>query len=163
MKIHTAYLGLGANLDAPVQQIKEALRLLQAQPEVHSLVSSQLYASKPLGPQDQPDYVNAVCRLEVSLEPLALLALCQNIEMQLGRVRKRHWGERTMDVDILLYDAISLHSETLTIPHAQMHLRDFVLVPLAEIAPAIDIPGLGTIDTLLKNLQQSFLLPLAVE
>lgn len=160
---HIAFLGLGANLDDPARQIAEALEQIQDIPSVELLQCSKFYASKPLGPQDQPDYVNAVCQIAVSLSPQELLAQCQQIEQQLGRVKKRHWGERTIDVDILLYDDLQLHSDLLTIPHAQMHLRDFVLVPLAEIAPQLQIPDIGSVEDLLGQLQQSFLIPLKSE
>lgn len=157
------FIGLGANLDNPTQQITDAVGYLQAVEGVEIVKCSKLYGSKPLGPQDQPDYVNAVCQVEVGLTPQALLAECQQIERNMGRIKKRHWGERTIDIDILLYGDLQLQSEALTIPHSQMHLRDFVLVPLAEIAPTLQIPNVGRVSALLQQLEQSFLIPIAEE
>jgi 2-amino-4-hydroxy-6-hydroxymethyldihydropteridine diphosphokinase len=160
---HVAYLGFGANLDNPAQQIADAVELLQKASGVEVLQCSKLYGSKPLGPQDQPDYVNAVCKIAVTLSPQALLEVCQQIEHEMGRIKKRHWGERTIDVDILLYDELVMQTADLTIPHAQMHLRDFVLVPLAEIAPALQIPNIGTVEKMFGQLEQSFLKPIQPE
>ncbi|MBO1924465.1 2-amino-4-hydroxy-6-hydroxymethyldihydropteridine diphosphokinase [Thiomicrorhabdus sp. 6S3-12] len=154
---HRVYLGLGANLDQPAEQIRAALRSLDGLPQSRLVKSSALYTSSPLGPQDQPDYVNAVCLLETQLAPDELLHQLQRLEIEQGRVKKRHWGERTIDLDILLYDDLQLQSEHLQIPHSQMHLRDFVLVPLAEIAPGVVIPGLGKVEELISDLQDSFL------
>ncbi|QKI89615.1 2-amino-4-hydroxy-6-hydroxymethyldihydropteridine diphosphokinase [Thiomicrorhabdus xiamenensis] len=154
---HRVFLGLGANLDQPAEQIRAALRALDSLPQSRVIKSSALYTSSPLGPQDQPDYVNAVCLLETQLAPDELLQQLQRLEIEQGRVKKRHWGERTIDLDILLYDDLQLQSEHLQIPHSQMHLRDFVLVPLAEIAPGILVPGRDKVEELIAGLQDSFL------
>lgn len=134
------YLGLGANLQNPVQQLQSAVKALQASPDLRVLRCSSLYGSKPMGPQDQPDYVNAVVQLETSLQPLQLLALTQNIENQAGRKRKQHWGPRTLDIDILLIDQLQLSLPELTVPHPGLQAREFVLYPLAEIAPDLVLP-----------------------
>ncbi|MFC3678563.1 2-amino-4-hydroxy-6-hydroxymethyldihydropteridine diphosphokinase [Bacterioplanoides pacificum] len=134
------YIGLGANLNDPEQQIRSALAFLRQLPDCRLTAVSSLYGSKPLGPQDQPDFLNAVAGLETSLPPLALLDTLQQQELDQGRVRKRHWGERNIDLDILLYGDLQLRSERLNLPHHEMHKRSFVIVPLAEIAPQLQLP-----------------------
>lgn len=104
-----------------------------------------------MGPQDQPDYVNAVVLIDTELSPHRLLDGLQSIEQQQGRIRKRHWGERTIDLDILIYDDVVIDDERLHVPHPGIADRSFVLYPLAEIAPSIDIPILGNIRQLLEN------------
>jgi len=136
----TVYIGLGANLSNPEQQIRDAIVALAQMPDCQLLALSSLYGSQPLGPQDQPDYLNAVAKLETQLQPLPLLDALQQQEQRQGRVRKRHWGERNLDLDILLYDNLTLRSERLNLPHHEMHNRSFVLVPLAEISPALQLP-----------------------
>lgn len=158
-KLHSAYIGLGSNLEQPAKQIQIAIDTLDALSEVKVIKCSQLYASKPQGPQDQPDFVNAVCLLETSLEPLALLDCLQSIEQQQGRVKKRHWGERLIDLDILLFDSQVMKSERLTVPHKEIGSRDFVLLPLAEISPGLVIPSLGSLDELIAQLEQTFVIP----
>ncbi len=134
------FIGLGANLDDPAAQITIALRALAALPHSRLLRCSSLYGSKPLGPQDQPDYMNAVAELETSLEPLALLDALQAQEREQGRIKRRHWGERCIDLDLLLYGDLTMRSERLNIPHHEMHKRSFVLLPLAEIAADLHLP-----------------------
>ena len=115
---------------------------------------SSLYQSPPMGPPDQPDYVNAVLSLETALTPHQLLDLLQSIEQLHGRERKRHWGERTLDLDILLYGEQTLNDARLKIPHPGMLERAFVLYPLAEIAPNIEIPGAGKLQDVLSSCPQ---------
>lgn len=142
------YIALGSNLANPQAQLISALQAMN-QLRGSSLVSvSSFYQSKPLGPQDQPDYVNAVACLETSLAPLALLDELQRIEHEQGRVRLRRWGERTLDLDILLYADQIIQSERLTVPHYDMHQREFVIIPLAEIAPHLSLPNGQSIQTL---------------
>ena len=105
--------------------------------------ASSIYASPPMGPPDQPDYLNVVAAIETRLQPLQLLESLQRIEAAHQRVRKRRWGARTLDLDLLLYDNLLLQSARLTLPHPGITLRAFVLVPLLEIAPGIIIPGKG--------------------
>lgn len=145
------YIGLGSNLADPVNQINLAISALNALPSSTVIEQSSLYSSPPMGPQDQPDYVNSVVLLETSLEPHVLLDGLQSIELQQGRVRKRHWGERTIDLDILIYDDRVLDDERLQVPHPGIADRSFVLYPLAEIAPGIDIPILGNIRQLVES------------
>lgn len=136
-----AYIGLGSNLNAPALQIEQALEALAALPQSRVLRHSALYASPPLGPIDQPDYLNAVAELETTLPPLELLDALQAIEQAQGRVRERHWGERVIDLDLLLYGDVRMQSERLTLPHVGMTERAFVLRPLAELMPDMRLPG----------------------
>ncbi|WP_386696866.1 2-amino-4-hydroxy-6-hydroxymethyldihydropteridine diphosphokinase [Lonepinella sp. MS14436] len=135
-----AYIALGSNLNQPVEQLNSAVEAIINLPTTQVLAVSSFYRSKPLGPQDQPDYVNAVTKIETELAPLTLLDALQQIEHEQGRIRLRHWGERTLDLDILLYDQLVIHSERLTIPHYDMHNREFVIIPLYEISPELTLP-----------------------
>jgi 2-amino-4-hydroxy-6-hydroxymethyldihydropteridine diphosphokinase len=131
-----AYIGLGSNLGNPVEQLEEALKAIQEHSQMHLLASSHFYASSPMGPQNQPDYVNAVCKIKTSLQPQELLSTLQDIENQQGRERVgERWGPRTLDLDILLYNDLELNTTKLTVPHYGMKDREFVLVPLFEISP----------------------------
>lgn len=134
------YIGIGANLNGPEQQILTAISALSALPHSQLVAVSSLYGSKPLGPQDQPDYLNAVAAIDTLLEPLALLDLLQQQEQQQGRIKKRHWGERNIDLDILLYDDLILRTERLNIPHHELDKRSFVIMPLSEIRPDLKLP-----------------------
>lgn len=136
----TAYLALGSNLNEPLEQLKLALKAISTLPQTQLVATSSFYQSKPLGPQDQPDYVNAVAKIETALAPLALLDELQRIENEQGRVRLRRWGERTLDLDMLLYGDEIMQTERLTVPHYDMENREFVMVPLAEIAPDLKLP-----------------------
>lgn len=139
--MNTCYIGLGANLNHPQQQVLEALRALRQIPDSQLRDCSSLYASKPMGPQDQPDYVNAVACLDTRLSPLALLDALQDIEKRHGRVRKQQrWGARTLDLDLLLYADLVSRCDRLTVPHYGMTEREFVLYPLYEIAPSLVLP-----------------------
>ena len=138
-----AYVGIGANLQDPVAQVKQALAELARLPRSRLLKSSSLYRSAPLGYADQPDFVNAVASLETSLKPVELLAQLQTIEKSQGRKRSFKNAPRSLDLDLLLFDQMTLDLPHLKIPHPRMHERAFVLEPLLEIAPAIAIPGVG--------------------
>lgn len=134
------FIGLGSNLDNPVNQIETAFQEL-AELRSSTLVNkSSLYSSAPVGPQDQPDFVNAVAELETSLDAHTLLDELQAIEQAHQRIRERHWGPRTLDLDLLLYDAEQIKTERLTVPHAYMNERSFVLYPLSEIDPELEFP-----------------------
>ena len=137
----TAYIALGSNLNTPVEQLHAALKAISQLPNTHLVTTSSFYKSKPLGPQDQPDYLNAAVEISTALSPLALLDELQRIENGQGRVRLRRWGERTLDLDILLYGDEIIQTERLTVPHYDMHNREFVIVPLAEIAPNLILPN----------------------
>ena len=155
-----AYIGLGSNLADPVDQVTTAISNLQSLPDSQLLTWSSLYASPPMGPQDQPDYINAVAIIETALSAHQLLDALQAIEQQQGRVRQRHWGERTLDLDILLYGQNEIDDARLQIPHPGIALRAFVLYPLAEIAPDLTIPNMGTIEQLLQHCPSDGLLKL---
>lgn len=131
----TAYVGLGANLGDPQAALRQALRDLAALPQTQLVRASSLYRSAPVD-SSGPDYVNAVAEIRTTLSPDELLAELQGLEQAAGRERPWRNAPRTLDLDILLYDELQLRSPTLTIPHPRMHERAFVLVPLAEIAPA---------------------------
>ncbi|WP_019675976.1 2-amino-4-hydroxy-6-hydroxymethyldihydropteridine diphosphokinase [Arsukibacterium perlucidum] len=138
---HEVYLGLGANLANPAAQLQNAVAALNQLPQSSLLAVSSLYCSRPMGPQDQPDYVNAVAKISTTLPPLALLDALQQIEQLQGRQRKaERWGPRSLDLDILLYANQTITSERLTVPHYGLAQREFVLYPLAEIAPQLTLP-----------------------
>ena len=146
------YIGLGSNLAVPQSQLRSALLALQALPDSRLIGCSSLYASDPLGPADQPRYVNAVAALDTRLEPHALLDQLQRIELEQGRQRKaERWGPRTLDLDILLFGERVLHDERLTVPHYHMHARAFVLYPLAELAPGLQLPDGRALTDLLAD------------
>ena len=145
-----AYIGIGSNLDDPASQVKEALEELDGIPDSVLVSQSSLYASKPMGPADQPDYVNAVAALDTLLSPEELLQALQKIEQRLGREREgEKWGPRIIDLDLLLYGKKTIQTDTLTVPHPGLHERDFVIIPLAEIAGNLNIPGKGLLSTLI--------------
>jgi len=130
-----AYLGLGANLGDPGAQLQEALERLNTAEEVEVTRVSTFYRNPPLGPENQPWYVNAVARVRTRLGPEELLHLLQQIETDMGRVRAERWGPRVIDLDLLLFNGEVIFTPGLVVPHPEMHLRVFVLAPLAEIAP----------------------------
>lgn len=135
------YIAIGSNLIEPVTQAREAIAALKQLPYSRWIASSSLYRSKPMGPQDQPDYINAVVALDTTLSPLELLDATQHIELQHGRQRKaERWGPRTLDLDILLYGNTCIDQPRLVVPHYGMTVREFVLYPLAEIAPDLILP-----------------------
>jgi 2-amino-4-hydroxy-6-hydroxymethyldihydropteridine diphosphokinase len=145
------YIGLGSNLEQPQQQILTAIRDIEAIAGLELVAQSSLYHSPPMGPQDQPDYINAVVAVETELAPLAVLDALQHIEQSHGRIRKRHWGERTLDLDILLVDDRVINETRLTVPHPGIAERAFVVYPLAEIAPDLTIPGKGKLADIKTN------------
>lgn len=150
-----AWIGLGSNIDAPHEHVERALIELDQLPLTRCRQHSSRYHSRPLGPADQPDFVNAVAQLETWFSPLALLDQLQALEQQHGRVRQRHWGPRTLDLDLLLFDTISLSTPRLQVPHPHIQQRGFVLVPLAELAPDLRLPDGQRIDELIARLDTS--------
>lgn len=134
------YLGIGSNLGDSVRQVQHAIEQLSQLPSSRLVASSSLYRTAPVGPQDQPDFINTVVALETQISPIALLDAAQQLEKDAGRKRLRHWGERTLDVDILLYGDQVIHQPRLDVPHPQMTKRAFVLFPLVEIAPHLVLP-----------------------
>lgn len=139
----TAYIGLGSNLSQPIKQVKAAINELKKIAHSNVTKISSLYLSKPMGPQDQDDYINAIVALETTLSPIELLDALQNIENNAGRVRKENrWGARILDLDIILFGNEIINTERLVIPHYGMKKREFVLLPLAEISPDLIFPSL---------------------
>lgn len=135
------YIGIGSNLGESQQQINVACKAMSTLADTRVLNVSSLYCSKPMGPQNQPDYINAVCLIETELSPHALLAALQQIEKDNGRTRDgERWGARTLDLDILLYGNETIDTSDLIVPHCGMSEREFVLVPLFEIAPMMIMP-----------------------
>nr|1RTZ_A Chain A, 2-amino-4-hydroxy-6-hydroxymethyldihydropteridine pyrophosphokinase [Escherichia coli]1RU1_A Chain A, 2-amino-4-hydroxy-6-hydroxymethyldihydropteridine pyrophosphokinase [Escherichia coli]1RU1_B Chain B, 2-amino-4-hydroxy-6-hydroxymethyldihydropteridine pyrophosphokinase [Escherichia coli]1RU2_A Chain A, 2-amino-4-hydroxy-6-hydroxymethyldihydropteridine pyrophosphokinase [Escherichia coli] len=130
-----AYIAIGSNLASPLEQVNAALKALGDIPESHILTVSSFYRTPPLGPQDQPDYLNAAVALETSLAPEELLNHTQRIELQQGR-----GGPRTLDLDIMLFGNEVINTERLTVPHYDMKNRGFMLWPLFEIAPELVFP-----------------------
>ena len=144
----SAFIGLGSNLDNPEHQILQAMDELDCLPESCLKRASSLYVSAPVGPQEQPDYINAVAEIHTELPPMVLLDELQRIENHHGRVRQQHWGPRTLDLDLLLYGDQIIQEQRLSVPHPAMVQRGFVLQPLKEIAPLLQVPGLGTVQML---------------
>ena len=149
--IHTAYVALGSNLGDKEANLRKALELLEERGgEV--VKTSSFICTEPYGVTDQPQFLNGVCEVRTSLEPLELLHTLLDIEQEMGRVRLRHWGERNIDLDLLLYEDVVLDTEELKLPHPDMQNRDFVLLPLAEIAPKLVHPILQKSIEELSNL-----------
>lgn len=142
MTLQTVYLAFGANLGNPKQQIERGIMALNDQ-DVRVVTQSSWYETEPVGLDDQPWYINLVARAETGLAPHALLAACQQIEKQLGRVPSTQFGPRHLDIDILHYGDKVVDSDGLTIPHPRMKERRFVLIPLLEIAPDLEDPVLN--------------------
>jgi len=151
MTERVAFIGLGSNLENPESQLKRAIQALDGLPGSGVQAVSSLYRSAPMGPRDQPDYVNAVVQLTTGLSPEDLLDQLQRVEQGHGRTRGRHWGPRTLDLDILLYADDVIATDRLQIPHPGLALRNFVLYPLAEIDECITVPGLGSVKSLLEQ------------
>lgn len=147
-----AFVALGSNIEAPVAQVRRARQALDALPGTRLVKCSALYRSPPLGPPDQPDYVNAVACLRTRLSAGELLEALQRLERAQGRVRDGpRWGARTLDLDLLLYGDARIEEPHLTVPHPRMHERAFVLYPLHEIAPHVRVPGRGALVALLER------------
>ena len=149
----TVYIALGSNMDSPHSQLDSALAVLSQHPRIALVATSNRYQTPPIGPQ-QPDFINAAAQLSTDLSPLDLLDALQAIEQQQHRVRSIHWGPRTLDLDILLYDNFVIESERLTIPHPRMVERGFVLVPLADLDAQLALPSGETVAQLLANCSQ---------
>ena len=140
-----AYVALGANLEHPVAQVQQAAAALDELPGCRLVALSSLYRTAPVGvPGEQPDYINAVAAVDTELPPLAMLQALLALEQRFGRARHTVLAPRTLDLDLLLYGNTVLDTAELQLPHPRLHLRAFVLVPLAEIAPALSLPGRGS-------------------
>lgn len=151
------FIGLGSNLENPVTQVTTALLELERLDQCRNLIHSSLYRSDPVGPADQPDYINAVASLETTFRPLELLDAMQALEQQHQRVRIQHWGPRTLDLDLLLYGDQLINNDRLTVPHPYLQERNFVLFPLAEISPQLSIPAGKTLEEHLKTCKKGTL------
>jgi 2-amino-4-hydroxy-6-hydroxymethyldihydropteridine diphosphokinase len=153
MQAVDVYIGLGSNLSDPQQQVTRALQELGEILDTQLLAASSLYVSKPMGPSDQPDYINAVAKISTSLKPEALLKALQNIEQKHERQRKgERWGPRTLDLDIILYADEQVETKMLQIPHYGIAEREFVLIPLQELQADLMIPGKGSLESLIAQL-----------
>tara|TARA_R110001606_G_scaffold241921_1_gene389856 strand:- start:378 stop:863 length:486 start_codon:yes stop_codon:yes gene_type:complete len=150
-----AYIGLGSNLENPVAQLDRAIDALKKHDDLKNLRVSSIYGSKPVGPQDQPDYINAVASFDTALSPIELLDLLQSIEQSQRRVRERHWGPRTLDLDLLLYGQQTIQLPRLTVPHPFMLERGFVIKPLSDLAPDVLLANGKTVNEQLQQLDTS--------
>lgn len=154
--MNRVYIGIGSNMGSPQHNVLQAIAALKNLIDSTFIASSSLYNSKPMGSGEQADYVNAVVEIDTTLPPLALLDQIQQIELAFGRERtEQRWGPRTLDLDILLYGNLNMESERLTVPHYGMKQREFVLFPLAELAPSLHFPDgsklIDLITTMDKN------------
>ena len=146
----TVYIGIGSNLGQPLEQVRRARDALADLPGTRLIGMSPLYRNPAIGPGDQPDYVNAVAAIETRLGPHALLDALQAIEARQGRTRGAvRWQPRTVDLDLLVYGDRAISDQRLTVPHPHIHERAFVLKPLLDLAPDLDVPGLGPVASLL--------------
>ena len=141
METKIAYIALGANIGDTLANLRSALKILDDGDNCSAVAISSLYTTKAVGVEDQPDFINAVIKVKTLLSPNELLKLCNDIERKLGRERTIRWGPRVIDIDILVYNDAIVNEENLVIPHPRMMERAFVLVPLAEIAPDLILPG----------------------
>ncbi len=143
--MNTAYIALGANLDNPADTVRAAFGALANLADSRVAHCSSLYRTAPVGLRNQPDFINAVAQLQTSLAPESLLDALLDLEQRFGRIRAEKNGPRTLDLDLLLYNNQIIDLPRLTLPHPRLHLRAFVLHPLAEISPDLALPGRGTI------------------
>lgn len=153
------YIALGSNIDDPQKHIKDAIKDLSKIQKSKLIEVSQIYISNPVGPQDQPKFYNGVALIETELTPLKLLDELQEIEQKHHRKRIIHWGPRTLDLDILLYDLLEISNERLTIPHKEMYHRGFVMKPLQDIASSLMLPCGKTVEQITSTIDCSDLIP----
>jgi 2-amino-4-hydroxy-6-hydroxymethyldihydropteridine diphosphokinase len=146
--MHQAFIALGSNLQNPQAQVERALQTIANTANIKLIKASSLYKTAPVGYDNQPDFINAVAQIETDLSPIALLHKLLEIETQHGRERPFPNAPRVLDLDVLLYENIEINTSELTLPHPRMHTRGFVMLPLAEIAPKIDIAKYGYADDL---------------
>jgi len=154
----TVYLGLGSNLNQPKKQLEKAMDTLNALSGCRWLSASSFIESLPQGPQDQPNFINAVVAIETCLSPMDLLRACQAIELRLGKQKKRDWGERVIDIDLLLYGQQIIDEADLIVPHPNMLTRDFVLLPLLEISPELILPNGQPVAHYVSQLSETFVI-----
>jgi 2-amino-4-hydroxy-6-hydroxymethyldihydropteridine diphosphokinase len=157
-----AYVGIGSNLDDPERQVRRAIETLASIPETRFVRASRLFRTAPWGRADQPAFVNAAAELATALAPRALLDALLAIERAHGRHRDgTRWGPRTLDLDVLLYGDAVVDEPGLAIPHPHLAERAFVLLPLADLDPALQVPGRGRISELLRQVDANDVVPLS--
>ena len=150
-----AYVGLGSNLNHRLENLNKAISLIEQNSNISLLKRSSVYQTEPVGPKDQPDFLNMALEVETTLSPFELLTFLQEVEEKMGRKREGKWGPRNIDLDLLLFEDQVIDSVEMNLPHPQMHLRKFVLVPMAEIAKDKIHPVLKkTMAELLEELRQ---------
>lgn len=155
------YIGLGANLNDPIATVKTAIDELALMPNSRFVAASQIYTSKPMGPADQPDYVNAVALVETQLTAHQVFEYTCQIEQEHGRTRNgEHWGPRTLDLDILLFDQDVIDDKQLTVPHYGMKEREFVIYPLLDISPNLILPCGTSVESLTEKVSLNGMVPL---
>jgi 2-amino-4-hydroxy-6-hydroxymethyldihydropteridine diphosphokinase len=147
-----AYLSLGSNMGDRLAFLRRAVARLSETSDVQVTKFSSVYETEPIGVTDQDWFLNAAVEIDTGLSAPCLLARTQAIERELARVTTRHWGPRTIDLDILLFGTAALHTPSLTIPHPELHRRAFVMIPLLEINPAVMLPDGTAVDTCLKTI-----------
>lgn len=148
MTVYEVYIGLGSNLADPLGQLARAVTAIASLPGTSLIAQSPFYRSSPIGPQDQPDFINGAVKLNTTLPPLVLLDHLQRIENAHGRLREKHWGPRTLDLDVLLFGDSPVQNERLTVPHPELTNRDFVLQPLLDLNPELILPDGRTLHAL---------------
>ncbi len=149
--LNTVFIALGSNQNNPIYHIEKGIKQINHLSQTKVIKRSSLYVTKPIGPQNQPDYINAVVKISTTLKPLSLLDLLQEIENKHHRKRLKRWGPRTLDLDILIYNDMEMNHKRLTIPHPEMTNRDFVLIPLFEITKYnFSIPKYGKLIHYIK-------------
>jgi len=158
----TAFIGLGSNLDDPIDQVQRALLELAALPQTLLTAHSSLYRSDPVGPPGQPDYINAVAQLDTCLGAEALLDQLQRLEQLHRRRRIVRWGPRTLDLDLLLFGAEQIDTPRLTVPHPYLNQRSFVIYPLCELQPELTLPDGTPLATFRKSCPMGSLQPIEV-
>lgn len=149
-----AYVGLGANVGDRLGSLRAAVHAMHAREDVEVVATSGVYETDPVGPE-QPDFLNTVVEIETELAAEELLRVFKEIEVDLGRIARERWGPREIDLDLLVYGDAHIETNELVVPHPQIATRAFVLVPLVEIAPALEIPGVGSASALLSRLDKS--------
>jgi 2-amino-4-hydroxy-6-hydroxymethyldihydropteridine diphosphokinase len=155
-----AYISVGSNLNNPYQQVKSAIGKLKIADNIYIETISGWYLSDPVGPKNQSRYVNGVIKILTRLSPKQLLKKLHEIEDAHGRIRNVRWGPRTLDLDILLYGSRMMNTKKLTIPHPEMKIRNFVLIPLADIEPNLVLPDGSILSSLLENSQLKEIVPI---
>jgi 2-amino-4-hydroxy-6-hydroxymethyldihydropteridine diphosphokinase len=147
-----AYVGIGSNLGDPASRVRAAFEALQALPQTLLIARSRLYRTRPVGPVEQGDFINAVAGLLTQLTAPEVFEAIRGIEQSAGRVRAERWGPRTLDLDLLVFGTERIESAELTVPHPGIATRGFVLAPLHDIAPTLAVPGVGRVEVLLRGL-----------